>query len=278
MDINYYWITSDSRLTLDTKAYIESGILESYALGMVGETQREEVERYLAQSEDIRKALDEINVLVEKYTALYAVMPPAALKAKIMDQIRSKDHKPDLPNSIHTRTSSFPYAWAAGTAMLLLAGATIYFYLDARQSKAQLAGKAAEMAQLQATCDSASNAQSQMNEMIAIIRQPGDRPVLMKGTPLSPQSAAIVHWNVISHKAYLDIASLPPAPPDKQYQLWAIVDGKPVDMGVFEVIANQLGMKEMPFIEKPQAFAVTLERKGGSPLPTMEQMYVIGNV
>lgn len=34
----------------------------------------------------------------------------------------------------------------------------------------------------------------------------------------------------------------------------------------------------IPFIDNPRAFAVTLEPRGGSENPTLEQMYVIGEV
>jgi anti-sigma-K factor RskA len=35
---------------------------------------------------------------------------------------------------------------------------------------------------------------------------------------------------------------------------------------------------KMKNISKAQGFAITLEKKGGSPSPTMEQLYVLGNV
>ena len=61
-----------------------------------------------------------------------------------------------------------------------------------------------------------------------------------------------------------------------QYQLWALVDGKPVSAGMYsaekdtkEILAN---------IPKAQAFAITLEKQGGSTSPTMENMFVMGNI
>lgn len=64
-----------------------------------------------------------------------------------------------------------------------------------------------------------------------------------------------------------------------QYQLWALVNGKPVDLGVFDVKADTthilLKMKE---IGSAQAFAVTLEKRGGVASPTMDQMIVMGGV
>ena len=39
-----------------------------------------------------------------------------------------------------------------------------------------------------------------------------------------------------SKEVYLLVNQLPTPDPDKQYQLWAIVDGNPVDAGVFDMI------------------------------------------
>jgi anti-sigma-K factor RskA len=62
-----------------------------------------------------------------------------------------------------------------------------------------------------------------------------------------------------------------------QYQLWALVGGKPVDLGVFDSGADTLtNIKEMKSLASADAFAVTLEPRGGSVNPTMDQMMVIG--
>jgi anti-sigma-K factor RskA len=71
---------------------------------------------------------------------------------------------------------------------------------------------------------------------------------------------------------------LPQPSSDLQYQLWAIVDGNPVDLGVFDILnEKELVTKDLD-LKKIQAFAVTLEKKGGSPSPNLEKLYVIGNV
>ena len=78
--------------------------------------------------------------------------------------------------------------------------------------------------------------------------------------------------------AYLDVIDLPAPPTNKQYQLWAIVDGQPVDMGVFDNAVGVKTFEAVPFIANAQAFAVTVEDIGGSPTPSLETMVVIGNV
>ena len=64
---------------------------------------------------------------------------------------------------------------------------------------------------------------------------------------------------------------------DKQYQLWAIIDGKPIDAGMMDIEAPG-AIHKMKSITGAQAFAVTLEKKGGSANPTMNAMYLMGNV
>ena len=60
-----------------------------------------------------------------------------------------------------------------------------------------------------------------------------------------------------------------------QYQLWGIVEGQPVSVGVFDLDQN---LREMLNIANASAFAITLEPTGGSETPTLDKMYVIGNV
>jgi len=58
-----------------------------------------------------------------------------------------------------------------------------------------------------------------------------------------------------------------------------LVNGKPVDLGVFDAKAEPkkllVAMKE---IGTAQAFAVTLEKRGGSINPTMEKLVAMGGV
>jgi hypothetical protein len=91
-----------------------------------------------------------------------------------------------------------------------------------------------------------------------------------------PSAMAQLFWDTKTKYVYIADISLPQAPSDKQYQLWAIVDGQPVDAGMLSDAKNLA--QKMKVFEKADAFAITLENKGGSPVPTMEQMYVMGKV
>ena len=87
----------------------------------------------------------------------------------------------------------------------------------------------------------------------------------------SPQAIAVAVWNPEKQEGVLKVEKLPALAADKTYQLW-VVDPQypnPVDGGVFSV-DPQTGEQRVKFTGKQRisainAFAVTLERKGGVP-------------
>jgi anti-sigma-K factor RskA len=103
----------------------------------------------------------------------------------------------------------------------------------------------------------------------------------MKGMEVSPASFATVYWDTTSKDVYLVVNNLPKPASDKQYQLWALLNGQPIDIGMVDndvFIGQKKLLLRMKNVRGAQAFAITLEKKGGSEKPTMESMYVMGNL
>ena len=85
----------------------------------------------------------------------------------------------------------------------------------------------------------------------------------------------MLYWDGATGDVYVNLNTMPAAPPGKQYQLWAIVDGKPVDAGMYDNNSS-IALHKMKTIPKAEMFAVTIENAGGSPTPTLDQMVVAG--
>ena len=99
-------------------------------------------------------------------------------------------------------------------------------------------------------------------------------PVVLNGTPHSPDALAKIFWMKNTGQVYVDPTNLPKAPSGMQYQLWGIVNGKPVSGGMIETSKGIYHIQKMNSFGKVDAFAITLEKAGGSPTPTMDQMIV----
>jgi anti-sigma-K factor RskA len=113
-----------------------------------------------------------------------------------------------------------------------------------------------------------------MRTNFEMITDPAYATIRMAGVDASPESYASVFWNKENGNLYLNTGNLPKTDAEKQFQLWAIIDGVPVSAGVFD---SSDGILQMPEIKgEAVAFAVTLEPRGGSESPTLKEMYVLG--
>ncbi|NNC82475.1 MAG: anti-sigma factor, partial [Flavobacteriales bacterium] len=114
-----------------------------------------------------------------------------------------------------------------------------------------------------------------LQEDMAIINDPNYTQVTLTGTDNAPSALARVYWNPSKESVYLSVARMDDLPEGKVYQLWALVDGQPVDAGIF---TPEDSLIEMKAIGMGQAFAVTIEDEGGAESPALETLQVIGNV
>ncbi|MFK7937626.1 MAG: anti-sigma factor [Saprospiraceae bacterium] len=263
---------------MDIKNYISSGVLEDYALGLLPVAEMREVERYANAYPEIKAAITEIENALEQYAQLQGVTPPKHLKEKIEQRISRITTTQKITSSASPTSNSKAINWSLGGLLALAALYAFYLFTQNTELKEQIIAADQKSEQVQLTCDSINAQNNILLQRLDIIRNPDNRSIIMKGTEQHPEAIAAVHWNEEQKQNYLDVINLPAPPSNKQYQLWAIVDGTPVDMGVFDVNIEAGAFVDVPFIEAPQAFAITLEDLGGKPQPNLEQLYVIGNV
>ena len=107
---------------------------------------------------------------------------------------------------------------------------------------------------------------------MAIISAPGMRPIALAALKAPPGAEGHTFVDPVSRKAVFVAANLPQLAADKTYELWFIADGKPVAAGTFGVDSSgRSGTVQVngvaPF-DRIQAWAVTVEPRGGVPQPT----------
>ncbi len=237
-----------------------------------------QVEQLAAQHPEVKAELEAISVALETYATEFSTQPPAQLKARILDSIFNED---DQEEDNQRYLSPSPTHWFNGlsiAASLLLAisvALNIFFYQRWQRSSDRLAALELEQYYTAENLRKANFELENTRESLAVLKDKNNVIVNLKGLDNSPESNAVVVWNSQSKHVYLVASNLPEPPSEElQYQLWAIIDGKPVDAGVFNTTDEVQQLKDMISAE---AFAITLEKKGGSPTP-QGTMYVLGTV
>ncbi len=260
---------------MNIEEYISSGVLESYVLGLLPETEAWDVEWNAQQYPEIRSEISKIEKALENYSAENGIQPPPDIEELVQSKITET---PQLRYEVERQASDDSSTKEPRSRLFILlsilgliAFATLSFLLwQSSQEKDKIAQ---EYKTLTESCTEENNKQ---NEIISILRNPTNKIIAMQGTDKAPDAVATIYWNDIDKVAFLDAVNLPSPPQGKQYQLWAIVGDNPVDMGVFD-LPDSTNLIKKEFIQNPAAFAITLEDEGGKPNPTLEEMVVIGN-
>jgi anti-sigma-K factor RskA len=264
---------------MEIREFIESGIIESYLLGTASVEEIRMVNQMIAKHPDLKKEFELIEESLIKTAESNTVAPDPAIKQSIFAQINSTSKVETKVIPIQKKSGNIlRYGMAASIALLIgsviVNMVMINRYMDMQNELAKL-GK--EKTYMQTEVDAQQKNLAKMEEQFAVLTDPNNQTITLKGMDLSPTSMATVFWNKASKDVYVYINNLPAPPTDKQYQLWAIVDGKPVDAGMFNMGEGET-LQKMKSFSNAQAFAVTLENKGGSPSPTMDAMYLMGEV
>ena len=261
---------------MNIEEYISTGILEAYALGELNTAERIEIEKALAQYPALRDELNRIEQTQEKLLMDSAIAPHANVKESLMGKVKDQP-KAKVVTLVNDNSSVWKYSLAASVVFGLLAsGLTYNYYSKWRQSEQNLSDIIAQNQRMAQEYNHVNQRLDQLETDVRVINNPAFKRTVMSGTANAPQALASVYWNESTKETYLSIQNMKALAQENQYQLWAIVDGKPVDMGVFDSVYG--GLLKMKTITGPVAFAVTIESRGGKPSPSLETMQVMGKV
>ncbi len=270
---------------MNIKEYIQSGIIESYVLGLADAEERAELEQLRMQHPEIGAAIEAFEQELEQSAVHNAVPVNPDIKANLFDQLGLKYGEEDIktikdPKVIQLegagKTPFIKYLAAASVILFVIsAGFNIYTYSKYKNLEAENRQLALQRDQLYANNSTIQTKLNELDQNMRLITGPDMMKVALSGVAGKESSNAVVYWNKTNKDVYLVAKALPQAPKGKQYQLWALMDGQPIDAGVLGDCNTVCKLKN---IQNAQAFAITLENEGGSPTPNLDQLFVMGKI
>ena len=256
---------------MNIKEYISSGVVESYVLALLTAQERFEFEQYCEAYPELKAARDAFELAVEKQAMENAVSPPANVKEKVFSAIQQRpvSNTSKIVSMEPTIRRSAGLRWMAAASIILFLVTGYFAYKLYNQNK-----------DLNNSLKSLQVKVDQMEEYHKIMSDPNVAVVNMVAMTPAKASASI-YWDSTSSDVYLLIKNMPQLPSDKQYQLWSIMNGEngqlqPNSLGLFDVGENQKIILKMSNVKKADAFAITIEKRGNTEGPNLEQLQSMG--
>jgi anti-sigma-K factor RskA len=235
---------------LNIKDIISSGLLELYATGLASQEEAAQAELWIQQYPEVAAEFKKISSINKALIMADRFELDANVRNELFTKIDSLERTAIIPlktNTTKTTTISHWWKWGVAASVLLLIG-SIWLNISLYKNN---------------------------NDMKLAL---GIKPITLHAMMPAVNATAKVFWLKNTGDVYVDISALPEIPPGKQYQFWAIVNGKCIDGGMIQTSnpGDKQRIQKMKQFNNAESFDITIEKTGGSILPTKNQMIVMG--
>jgi anti-sigma-K factor RskA len=247
---------------MDIQQYISSGIIETYVMGLCSPGEERELEQLRSQYTELDKAILIYEEAMEKNMLQHSSLPGDAVDNRILSMLNVQDKQAPVIPMLKRESNRLKYAAAAAAVVLLIISGYFNYYLY-RQNKKQ---------------DTVSSIITLPENDYKVMNNPAITPVAMYGVGIHAICRCTMFWDKKTGKMYIMIHHLPQSSDTKDYQLWATVDGKQVNVGIVQdnIRGRFIEMNNVP--AGATSFIVTLEKAGGNSSPTNEETYLKGSI
>jgi anti-sigma-K factor RskA len=262
---------------MESKEFIESGILEFYVYGLLSESENDEVAAMSNKHPEIKAEIVSIEKAIINLSSSFSPFISHSQFEKIKAKLELK-HSKVIPMKSGGNLTAF-IGWAASIVLLIGIG---YQYFKLNETNDQVAAIAKEKSKLQETLVGLETKNKETEAVLGVVRDETNTVVALGGQAAAPSAKAKIYWNKQSQVVYVDASGLPEPPEGKEYQIWSLKLAPQLTPTSIGTLTNFKANKSKIFaVEKTgeaEAFGITLEPAGGSPTPTMEQLYTLGKV
>ena len=239
-----------------------------YVMGLCSAEEKQELETLRRQHPVLHEAIVQYEKEMEEKMRQQITLPSAETDEKILKSFDSLQ-TPLIPIDT-TYNKPRNTAWlrpVAAAAILLLLISSWFNYTLLQKNKKQ--EKALKENNYPGTLPLAD---------YNVMKDPSITPVAMYGVGTHTICRCTMFWDKKTGKMYIMIHHLPKSSSSKDYQLWAIVDGNPVNVGIIQddIRGRFIEINNVP--AGAIAFSITLEKAGGNSTPTLQETYLEGKI
>lgn len=245
-------------------------MLEKYLFGELVGSEEKQIEGLLASNTKVRDAYQKLEADLEQMAQENAIVPPIAVKERVFAAIKQT---PGTVIPLERPRSRNQY-FAIAAALALLFGITsVWLFTRVNSMEENLRLVEEQNSVLKTDLEDLVATMDETMKWYDAINDPNAIKLVLEGNDKLPDAKAISYVNHVEKTVVLNAQELPELASDKDYQLWADVEGEMIDMGV---ITKDRDMIAMNYIDNAASLNITIEPAGGNDHPTVSQL--ISNV
>ena len=247
-------------MTVDKDTFLKSDLLERYLIGLTNTQESLEVETHINTFPEVKEAYNALESKLELVAFANAEEAPTHLLGDILETL---DDKPVISLTKKTKKSWFNFGIAASVAALVFAGSSVYFFFQNQDLLNENQVIVDELYDLRSDIDHNSLKFDALAEQFSQLNNTETEKYILKGNRRAKNLKTIVYINPKERTSMIDVVSLPILSKDQEFQMWADLQDKKVNLGILSVKDRRL--QQIPYTKDALGISITIEQKGINP-------------
>lgn len=246
------------------QAFMNSGLIDKYILGDTSIAESLEVEHYISEYSEIELEYNRLQDNLEIIAKSNAIEAPDHVFTSILKTI---DEKPVV--HLETAKSRTPWYSLAASVVAIAFAMMAFFQYQQNISLTQENNKVVdEIYDLRSDIQDNNNRLDKVLNQFQTLNNPETEKYVLRGNSRAKDLKTVAYINQIDKTSMIDVVSLPKLPAEQQYEMWAELQDKMVNLGILD--ANDRNLKTIPYMENALGLSITIENKNNASKSTAE--------
>jgi len=240
--------------------FLNSNLLNKYLVGDTSIEESKDVEHFISNYPEAAQAYEELQDNLEIVAKAGAVEAPNHILSNLLDTIEDTNDTKVIHLTQNRRTPW--YSIAASAAAILFAVTSFILYQKNIQLNQENNIVVEEIFDLRSDIESNNSKLDQLSRELLKLNNPDARKYVINGNERAKNLKTVAYINPVEKTSMIDVITLPQLPEEQQYQIWAELQDRMVNLGILDESDRRL--KQIPYMEDALALSIKIGTKGNN--------------
>jgi len=236
--------------------FLQSGLIEKYVMGSTTANENLEVEHYISSYPEVEEEYIKLQDNLEIISKANAVEAPKFILDTILEEIKDK---PVITLST-TKQKTPWYSIAASIAAFIFAGSALLLFVHNKALVRENQTVVDEIFDLRSDIKKNNDKLDEVMRQFMKLNNPETEKYVLRGNERAKDLKTVAYINSVDKTSMIDIVELPQLPEDQNYQIWAELQDRMVNLGILNPSSKKL--QSIPYLEDALGLSITIEKKG----------------
>lgn len=236
--------------------FLQSGLIEKYVLGSTTANENLEVEHYISTYPEVEEEYIKLQDNLEIMSKANAVEAPKFILDSVLEEIKDKP----VINLSSTKQKTPWYSIAASIAAFIFAGSALLLFVHNKALVKENQTVVDEIFDLRNDIKKNNDKLDEVMRQFMKLNNPETEKYVLRGNERAKDLKTVAYINSVDKTSMIDIVELPRLPKDQNYQIWAELQDRMVNLGILNPSNKKL--QSIPYLEDALGLSITIEKKG----------------